>query len=65
MIPVLSLMVGLYIITKMVHLLADKHKEIGIVTGAFAVATIVVAIYAIYYCLSKGGELAQLFRQTL
>jgi hypothetical protein len=62
MIPFISLMVGLYIITRMANLLIDKHKETSVVTSALAILTMIAAGYAIYYCLVKGGEVARLLK---
>ena len=62
MIPVIGLMVGLYIITRMADLVIDKHNETSVVTAALAIFTIIAAGYAIYYCLSKGGEVVRLLQ---
>ena len=62
MIPVISLMLGLYIITRMANLVIDKHEKTSIVTAALAIITMIAAAYAIYYCLSKGGEVARLLQ---
>lgn len=59
MIPLIGLMVGAYIITKMLSLVIDKPKETNIVTVVFAIATILISLYVIYSLLTSGSELAQ------
>lgn len=59
MIPAIGFMVGAYIITRMVSLIADK-KETGIVTTIFAGITILVTIYCIYLLLTSGTDLSNI-----
>ena len=61
MIPALSLMVGMYIITRMIHVILDKEK-VSIVTTIRAAVTILVAIFCIYTILEAGGEAARLLQ---
>jgi hypothetical protein len=56
MIPLIGLMVGAYIITRMLHLIIDKEK-LSPVTLIFATCTILITLYVIYSLLSKGMEL--------
>lgn len=62
MIPVISLMVGLYIITRMANLVIDKNKETSIVTAALAIVTMIVSAYTIFYCFTKSDEIARLLK---
>ena len=62
MIPAISLMIGFYVITRMLNLIIDKRKETGIVTAALAVVTILMACYAMFYCITKGTEITQLLK---
>ncbi len=61
MIPALSLMVGMYIITRMFHIILDKEK-VSLVTTILAGLTILVAAFCIYTILQAGGEIEQLLR---
>jgi len=47
MIPAIALMIGAYIITNMVSMLADR-EETGPLTKIFAVVTILITILCIY-----------------
>jgi len=62
MIPIINLMVGLYIITRMASLVIDKRKETSVVSSALAILTMIASAYAIYYCFVKGGEVAKLLK---
>jgi len=55
-------MIGFYVITRMLNLIIDKRKETGIVTAALAVVTILMACYAMFYCITKGTEITQLLK---
>ncbi len=59
MIQVIGLMIAFYIITRMLHMLIDKSKEINTVTMLFCVLTILVSIYGIYSLLTSGSEISQ------
>jgi len=52
-------MIAFYIITRMLHMLIDKSKEINTVTMLFCVLTILVSIYGIYSLLTSGSEISQ------
>lgn len=60
MIPAIALMVGAYIITRMISLLADK-KETGILTTIFSAITIFITLYCIYTVLKSGAEISKFF----
>ena len=59
MIQVIGLMVALYIITRMFHLIIDKHKETGIVTLLFALLTIIIAVYGANFLFTSGSEITK------
>lgn len=59
MIPLLSIMIGVYIITHMLHLLIDKEK-ISTITTVFAVLTILVTVCCVYNIVKTGGSIADL-----
>jgi len=61
MIPTIGIMVGLYIITRMLSLLLkNKDGKESIVTGVFAGITILVTLYSIYSLYTSGIDLSQL-----
>jgi len=59
MIPLLSIMIGIYIITHMLHLLIDKEK-ISTITTILAALTILVTLYCVYGIVKAGGDIADL-----
>lgn len=59
MIQAIGLMIAFYIITRMVHLLTDKPKEVKTLTLIFAVITILVAILGIYSLITSGSEISR------
>ncbi len=59
MLPLLSIMVGLYIITRMLHLILDK-KELSIVTTVFAGITMLATVYCVYQIVQTGAGIASL-----
>jgi len=61
MIPAIALMVGAYIITRMVIVITDK-EETGIVSTILAGITIMVSLYCIYVIISSGVEISNLLR---
>ena len=61
MIPAIALMVGAYIITRMVIVITDK-EETGIVSTILAGITIMVSLYCIYVIISSGVEVSNLLR---
>jgi len=61
MIPAIALMVGAYIITRMVIVITDK-EETGIVSTILAGITIMVSLYCIYVIISSGVEASNLLR---
>jgi len=61
MIQAIGLMVGAYIITRMLNLLIDR-ENLSIVTTIFAAITILVSIYCIYVLLTSGFEASELLR---
>lgn len=63
MIPVIGLMVGFYIITRMLNLLIDK-KATSIITTIFAGITILVSIYCIYVLLTSGFDTSDLLNYS-
>jgi hypothetical protein len=59
MIPMIGIMIGFYIITRMIELLARKGERTEPrIVAVFAVTTIVVAGYAIYSLATTGASLA-------
>ena len=60
MLTYLSIMIGMYIITRMIYLLVDKEK-LSIVTTLFAAATILATLYCVFNIIKAGGEIADLF----
>ncbi|MDR5801171.1 hypothetical protein [Caballeronia sp. LZ001] len=54
MIPDIGLMVGLYIITRMIALISDKAQHTA--SRLFAAGTILVALICIVDLMSKGGS---------
>jgi hypothetical protein len=61
MIPTIGIMVGLYIITRMLSLLLkNKEGKESIVTGVFAGITILFTLYSIYSLFTSGVDLSQL-----
>lgn len=56
MIPLIGIMIGAYIITRMLHLIIDQSKTTNAVTMIFAVITILITIYVIYSLLTSGSE---------
>lgn len=59
MIPTIGIMIACYIITRMLQLLVDKRKETNIITMLFAVITVLVSLYSIYWLFKYGSEVAQ------
>jgi len=57
MIPAIALMVGAYIITRMVAIIADK-EETSILSTIFAAITILISLYCIYTVFSAGAEVS-------
>ena len=50
MIPLLSLMVGAYIITKMIRIISGKnYKKESVVSNVFAVITIFVTFFCVLF----------------
>lgn len=58
MIPTIGLMMGVYIITRMLELL-DK-KEVRATPKVFAVITIIITIFCIFALLASGASTKQL-----
>ena len=56
MIPAIGIMIGTYIITRMLQLLIDRRKDTSSVTMIFAVLTIVSALYGLYVLIIQGTE---------
>lgn len=61
MIPAIALMIGAYIITRMIIVLTDR-EETGIVSTIFAGITILVSLYCIYTVFSSGAEISNMLR---
>jgi len=61
MVPAIALMVGAYIITRMVIVITDK-EETGVVSTILAGITILISLYCIYVILSSGMEISNLLR---
>ena len=59
MIPAIGVMVGAYIITRMVRLLVDK-EDTGIITTILAAATILISIYSIYVLVTSGIDISNI-----
>ena len=57
-IPLIGLMVGAYIITKMLHLILDKEK-VSTVTWIFAGGTILITLYVLYKLFFGGAVLTK------
>jgi hypothetical protein len=58
MIALIALMIGAYIITKMLHMILDEEK-VSVVTWIFAGGTIVITLYVLYSLFIKGIDLTK------
>ena len=62
MIPLMSLMIGSYIFTKMMVLFGrddpNDDKTTKIILKVFAIATMIVTVYCVYMIMQSGGDLA-------
>jgi uncharacterized membrane protein AbrB (regulator of aidB expression) len=61
MIPLIGIMIGAYIITRMLHMIIDKAKTTNVVVMVAAVITVLLSIYVIYSLITSGSELDRSF----
>lgn len=61
MIQAIGFMLGAYIVTRMVSLIADK-KDTGVITTILAGITLLVTLYCFYILFTAGAELSSLPR---
>lgn len=61
MIPAIGLMIGAYIITRMIIVLTDTKKT-GLLVMIFAVLTILISIYCIYTLFASGVDVSNLLK---
>jgi hypothetical protein len=59
MIQIIGIMVAFYIITRMLHLLIDKSKEINAVTMISAILTLLIAAYSLYALATTGASISR------
>ena len=61
MIPTIGIMVGLYVITKMLDfIIPKKDGNINVVVQIFAIITIFFTLYAIYSLFTTGVDLSSI-----
>ncbi len=54
MIPLIGIMIGAYIITRMLQLIFKKEKDTHVVVGIFAILTIILTLIVIVSLMTGG-----------